>query len=98
MTARPIRISRSPRRWAPASTASNAASTREPWAPRDRRPCRPRCCTRSNALETDPIVTGVLDVAGDGVASYFADVKRAEFFAYHGTVTPWEIDQYLTAF
>lgn len=50
------------------------------------------------SLETDPIVTGVLDVAGDGVASYFADVKREEFFAYHGTVTPWEIDQYLTAF
>ncbi|WP_454792704.1 type III glutamate--ammonia ligase [Mycolicibacterium lutetiense] len=51
-----------------------------------------------DSLETDPIVTGVLDVAGDGVASYFADVKREEFFAYHGTVTPWEIDQYLTAF
>ncbi|TMS55711.1 type III glutamate--ammonia ligase [Mycobacterium sp. DBP42] len=50
------------------------------------------------SLETDPIVTGVLDVAGDGVASYFADVKREEFFAYHGTVTPWEIDHYLTAF
>ncbi|MFN6548998.1 type III glutamate--ammonia ligase [Mycolicibacterium septicum] len=50
------------------------------------------------SLETDPIVTGVLDVAGGGVASYFADVKREEFFAYHGTVTPWEIDSYLTAF
>ena len=40
----------------------------------------------------------VLDVAGDGVASYFADVKREEFFAYHGSVSPWEVDQYLTAF
>ncbi|OFB39994.1 type III glutamate--ammonia ligase [Mycolicibacterium sp. (ex Dasyatis americana)] len=50
------------------------------------------------SLETDPVVTGVLDVAGNGVASYFATVKREEFFAYHGTVTPWEIDQYLTAF
>lgn len=50
------------------------------------------------SLEVDPVVTGVLDVAGDGVASYFADVKRAEFFAYHGTVSPWEVDQYLTAF
>lgn len=50
------------------------------------------------SLEADPVVTGVLDVAGDGVAAYFADVKRAEFFDYHGTVTPWEVDRYLTAF
>ncbi|MGV0815305.1 type III glutamate--ammonia ligase [Mycolicibacterium boenickei] len=50
------------------------------------------------SLEADPVVTGVLDVAGDGVAAYFADVKRAEFFDYHGTVTPWEVDTYLTAF
>lgn len=50
------------------------------------------------SLEADPVLTGVLDVAGNGVASYFADVKRAEFFDYHGTVTPWEVDTYLTAF
>ena len=50
------------------------------------------------ALEADPVVSGVLDVAGDGVASYFADVKRREFFDYHGTVSPWEVEQYLTAF
>ena len=42
------------------------------------------------------MVTGVLDAAGDGVAGYFAGIKREEFFAYHSTVTPWEIDQYLT--
>ena len=34
----------------------------------------------------------------DGVAGYFANVKREEFFAYHSAVTPWEIDHYLTAF
>jgi glutamine synthetase len=44
------------------------------------------------------VVAGVLDAAGDGVASYFARVKRDEFFAYHSAVTPWEIDSYLTAF
>ncbi len=49
-------------------------------------------------LETDNVVRGVLDAAGDGVADYFAGLKREEFFAYHGTVAPWEIDSYLTAF
>ena len=49
-------------------------------------------------FETDPVVTGVLDAAGDGVAAYFANIKRDEFFAYHSSVSPWEIDYYLTAF
>jgi glutamine synthetase len=51
-------------------------------------------------LAGDPVVAGVLDAAGEGgrVSSYFANVKREEFFAYHSAVTPWEIDQYLTAF
>jgi glutamine synthetase len=49
-------------------------------------------------LEGDPIVSGTLDAAGKGVARYFADLKRREFFDYHGTVSPWEVDQYLTAF
>jgi glutamine synthetase len=49
-------------------------------------------------LERDPVITGVLDAAGDGVASYFASVKRDEFFSYHSTVSPWEVEQYLTAF
>jgi glutamine synthetase len=44
------------------------------------------------------VVTGVLDSAGDGVAGYFANIKREEFFAYHSAVTAWEIDHYLTAF
>lgn len=49
-------------------------------------------------FETDPVVTGVLDAAGDGVATYFANIKRDEFFAYHSSVSPWELDSYLTAF
>ncbi len=49
-------------------------------------------------LESDTVVRGVLDAAGEGVADYFAGIKRAEFFAYHGTVAPWEVDSYLTAF
>lgn len=49
-------------------------------------------------LQADPVITGVLDAAGQGVADYFAGLKRDEFFAYHGSVTPWEIEQYLTAF
>ncbi|WP_422744099.1 type III glutamate--ammonia ligase [Mycobacterium sp. WMMD1722] len=50
------------------------------------------------ALEADPVIAGVLDAAGDGVSGYFADLKRREFFDYHGTVSPWEVEQYLTAF
>jgi glutamine synthetase len=51
-------------------------------------------------LQRDAVVAGVLDAAGDGadVSSYFADLKREEFFAYHSSVSPWEVDQYLTAF
>ncbi|MFF5033033.1 type III glutamate--ammonia ligase [Nocardia salmonicida] len=51
-----------------------------------------------DALDRDPVLTGALDIAGPGVAEYFARLKREEFFAWHNTVTPWEIDQYLTAF
>jgi glutamine synthetase len=49
-------------------------------------------------LVDDPVVTGVLDAAGDGVSGYFAAIKRDEFFAFHSSVTPWEVEQYLTAF
>jgi glutamine synthetase len=49
-------------------------------------------------LEVDQVITGVLDAAGDGVAGYYANLKRDEFFTYHSTVSPWEVEQYLTAF
>lgn len=50
------------------------------------------------ALEGDPVVKGVLDVAGPGVADYFARLKKEEFFSYHAAVSAWETDRYLTAF
>ncbi|WNG92558.1 type III glutamate--ammonia ligase [Mycobacterium sp. ITM-2016-00318] len=62
------------------------------------RPLPPTLLHAVDEFEADPVITGVLDAAGDGVASYFAKVKRDEFFSYHSAVTPWEIDNYLTAF
>jgi len=50
------------------------------------------------ALTADSVVCGALDAAGEGVSGYFAEIKREEFFAWHGSVTPWEVDRYLTAF
>ncbi|MAU82586.1 type III glutamate--ammonia ligase [Gordonia sp. Z-3] len=58
------------------------------------------------ALDTDPVITGVLNAAvpdiEDGasgpVSEYFSRLKREEFFAWHSAVSPWEIDNYLTAF
>jgi glutamine synthetase len=50
------------------------------------------------ALEADPVVAGALDAAGPGVSSYFADLKREEFFEWHAQVTSWEVDRYVTAF
>ncbi len=51
-----------------------------------------------DALEADSVITGSLDGVGAGVAAYFAQIKREEFFDWHNTVSPWEIDRYLTAF
>ncbi|GAB0105041.1 type III glutamate--ammonia ligase [Nocardia sp. JMUB6875] len=51
-----------------------------------------------DALTADPVVTAALDIAGPGVADYFAERKREEFFAWHNTVSDWEIEHYLTAF
>ncbi|MER6526127.1 type III glutamate--ammonia ligase [Streptomyces sp. NPDC001508] len=50
------------------------------------------------AFEADDLVKGTLDVAGPGVADYFASLKKDEFFAYHAAVSDWEHDRYLTAF
>ncbi len=49
-------------------------------------------------MAADPVVSGVLDAAGPGVAEYFATLKRTEFRDYHSAVSAWEIDRYLTAF
>jgi glutamine synthetase len=63
-----------------------------------RSPLPPTLLHAVDEFQRDPVVTGALDAAGDGVADYFANVKRDEFFAYHSAVTPWEVDSYLTAF
>ncbi len=51
-----------------------------------------------DAFEADKVVTATLDVAGPGVAEYFAKLKKDEFYEYHAAVAQWEIDRYLTAF
>lgn len=35
---------------------------------------------------------------GPNVTDYYAQVKEEEFLAWHNTVSPWEIDRYLTAY
>lgn len=50
------------------------------------------------ALEADDAVSAVLDAVGPGVADYFANLKREEFFTWHSHVSAWEVDHYLTAF
>jgi glutamine synthetase len=62
------------------------------------RPLPPTLLHAVDELVGDEVITGVLDAVGEGVAKYFADLKREEFFAYHSTVSPWEVEQYLTAF
>jgi glutamine synthetase len=64
----------------------------------DRRTLPPTLLHAVDDFEGDQVITGVLDTAGDGVSHYFANLKRDEFFSYHSTVSPWEVDQYLTAF
>ncbi|MDX2357624.1 type III glutamate--ammonia ligase [Dietzia sp. PP-33] len=48
-------------------------------------------------MRRDEVVRAALDIGGDGVAEYYADLKREEFISWHNTVTQWEIDEYLTA-
>jgi glutamine synthetase len=55
--------------------------------------------------DANPVITDVLDAvtpddwpAEKRVAPHFSRLKRNEFFAWHSTVSDWEIDHYLTAF
>jgi glutamine synthetase len=71
----------------------------DPGAPGETGPVLPMTLLHAiEALAEDAVVTGALDAAGPGVSAYFGDLKREEFFDWHGTVTPWEIDRYVTAF
>lgn len=50
------------------------------------------------AFAHDKVLSESLNVAGPGVADYFAELKRGEFMAYHSAVGEWEIEKYLQAF
>ncbi|WP_432536183.1 type III glutamate--ammonia ligase [Kineococcus arenarius] len=52
-----------------------------------------------HALESDPVVAGVLDGVDPraGVARYYAELKREEFYTWHSRVSSWEVDRYLTS-
>ncbi|KPM53633.1 type III glutamate--ammonia ligase [Frankia sp. CcI49] len=78
------------------SSAPSAPSARSTLSARPALP--PTLLHAVEALDADPVVRGALDAAGAGVSSYFAELKRDEFFAWHGTVSSWEHDRYLTAF
>lgn len=51
------------------------------------------------AFESDAVVRGVLDSVSPaaGVADYYAQLKREEFYDWHARVTDWEVERYLTA-
>ena len=49
------------------------------------------------AMMADREVCGALDAAGAPVSKYFAELKHAEFFVWHSSVSEWEVDRYLTA-
>lgn len=72
----------------------------EPGAPVDAgRPGLPQTLLHAvEALEADPVIVAALDAVGPGVSAYFGDLKREEFFEWHGQVTSWEVDRYVTAF
>ncbi len=51
------------------------------------------------------VILGALDAAlpddwavDHRPSSYFSNLKREEFFKWHSSVSPWEVDAYLTAF
>ena len=68
-TGRRTRTWRSPRHSARASTASSAAPTpARVGSGNGRRPLPPTLLHAVDELEADPVITGVLDAAGDGVA------------------------------
>jgi glutamine synthetase len=48
-------------------------------------------------LVADEVIRNALGKTADGeYVDYFAQVKRAEFMAYHATISPWELGTYLT--
>jgi glutamine synthetase len=65
-----------------------------------RRPLLPPTLLHAvEALAADRAVCAALDAAaaGTSVSKYYTELKRAEFFVWHGAVSAWEIERYLTA-
>ena len=62
-----------------------------------RAPLPPTLLHAVESLAADRVVRAALDAVGGGVSAYFAEVKRAEFFVWHGEVSAWETKRYLTA-
>jgi glutamine synthetase len=59
-------------------------------------PLPPTLLHAVEAFRADPVLADAL--ADDAaVADYYADEKEDEFLRWHNTVTPWEVDHYLTA-
>ncbi len=50
-----------------------------------------------HAFESDPVMRAVMDGVDPawGVSGYYAELKRAEFYEWHGAVSQWEVDRYL---
>ena len=62
------------------------------------RPLPPTLLHAVDEFEADPVSPASSTPRATASPSYFAKLKRDEFFAYHSAVAPWEIDHYLTAF
>lgn len=64
------------------------------------RPLPPTLLHAVDALRADPLLLGLLDIADvkERVAGYYCERRAEEFLTWHGQVTPWEVDRYLTAF
>jgi glutamine synthetase len=64
-------------------------------------PLPPTLLHAVDGLAADPVVSGCLDAAAGPahrVSTYYQQVKREEFLAWHAQVSDWETDRYLTAF
>ncbi|MGX5679778.1 type III glutamate--ammonia ligase [Schumannella luteola] len=78
------------------SRGANPGAPNGPGIPGDAAtPLPPTLLHAVEALRTSELLA---EAFGPSVTAYYADVKEEEFLTWHNTVTPWEIDRYLTAF
>jgi glutamine synthetase len=51
----------------------------------------------ADAVVADDVVrTALGQTRGGDYVDYYAEIKRDEFLRYHATISPWELDTYLT--